>query len=267
MGDSVSFGGIGSVDSPGCREPRPQPVPRESRVGEGLEGCEGLGGDDEQSRLGVEVRRLLRHVGRVDVRDEPRLDPGGRVGAQRLVHHDGAEVGTADADVDDVRDLLAGHTDPLPRPHAVGEGIHRVENRVHVGIDILTIDDERGGLTCRAAQRRVQHRAVLRGVQVHAGKHLGEPLGNAGLLGQPHERGEDLIGDEVLRQVDVQVGERVAQAFDATGVGVEPGAQIRGESGCGIGEGGPGGRGCRIDGCVHRSHATEQSRRSQERQP
>ena len=70
-----------------------------------------------------------------------------------------------------------------------------------------------------------------------------------------------------LRQVDVQVGERVAQAFDATGVGVEPGAQIRGESGCGIGEGGPGGRGCRIDGCVHRSHATEQSRRSQERQP
>ena len=44
-----------------------------------------------------------------------------RVVAQRLVGHHRAEVGAADADVDDVADRLAGVALPLARAHAVAE--------------------------------------------------------------------------------------------------------------------------------------------------
>ena len=137
-----------------------------------------------------------------------RLDAGIRVGLERLVDHHGAEVRPADADVDDVRDLLAGDAPPLARAHPVGERGHRVEHLLHVVIDVLPVDDERGRGAGRPAQRGVQHGAVFGRVDVLAGEHRGVALGDAGLLGELHERGEDLVGDEVLRQVDVQVAER-----------------------------------------------------------
>ena len=45
-----------------------------------------------------------RDVGRVDVGDEPRLEPGLHVRLQRLVDHHRTEVGAADPDVHDGRD-------------------------------------------------------------------------------------------------------------------------------------------------------------------
>ena len=214
--------------APGRREPRPEPVAREAGVGERLEGGEGLRGDDEQRRLGVEVGGLLREVGRVDVRDEPRLDAGVRVGLERLVDHHGAEVRAADADVDDVRHPLAGHARPLAAAHALGERGHPLEHGLHVGVDILPVDDERGLRAGRSAQRGVQDGAILGRVDVLAREHRGVALGDAGLLGQAHERGEDLVGHEVLRQVDVQVGQLMREALDAVGVVVRTSRADRG---------------------------------------
>ena len=251
VGDRVGLRRIRPVDGSGCFEPRPQPVPREAGVGEGLERGEGLRGDDEERRLGVEPLGLLGHVGRVDVRHEPSLDAGIGIWLQRGRDHDRAEVRAADADVDDVGDLLAGHALPFPAAHPVGEGRHAREHLLHVVIDVLSVDDERGLGAGRTPQGGVQHRAVLGRVDVFAGAHRGVALGDTGLFGQLHQRGEDLVGDEVLRQVDMQVGEREAELSDTVIVGGEPAAQIGVErSAVGV-ELSPRGGAGRIDGSSH----------------
>ena len=55
-------------------QPVEQPRPAQPRVGERLEGAEGLAGHDEQRGRRVEPGQLLRRVGRVDVADEPALE-------------------------------------------------------------------------------------------------------------------------------------------------------------------------------------------------
>ncbi len=124
-----------------------------------------------------------------------------------------------------------------------------------VVIDVLPVDDERGGGARGPAQRGVEHRAVLGRVDVLAREHGGVVLGDPGLLGEGDERGEDLIGDEVLRQVYVQVAEREAQALHPTRIGGEPRPQVGGE-GVAVGEElGPGGRGRGVDRSGHDHNA------------
>ena len=77
-------------------------------VGHGLEGGEGLGGDEEEGFVGFEVNDCFGEVGSVDVGDEAEGEIALRVVLESLVGHDGTEVGAADADVDDVLDALAG---------------------------------------------------------------------------------------------------------------------------------------------------------------
>ena len=186
--------------------------------------------------LGIEVRGLLRQVGRVDVGDEQGPDAGIRVRLESFVDHHRAEVRPADADVHDVCHLLAGDAAPLARTHTIREHRHRAEHFVDVVVDVLPVDDERGRGARGAAQRGVEHRAVLGGTDVLAGEHGGVVLGDAGLLGEGDQRGEDLVGDEVLRQVDVQVAERKAEALDPAGAPGEPRPQIGGE-GVAVGRG------------------------------
>ena len=56
-----------------------------------------------------------------------------------------------DADSEDVLDLLAGDTLPLAGADTLGKGVHAVEDLVHVGDDVLAVDDELALLGCRAA--------------------------------------------------------------------------------------------------------------------
>ena len=71
--------------------------------------------------------------------------------AQRLVGHHRAEVGAADADVDDVADRLAGVARPLARAHPLGEGGHPVEHLVHLLDDVDAVDDQRALRGIRSA--------------------------------------------------------------------------------------------------------------------
>ena len=188
VGDSIRLRAASDPSiAPADSRPRPQPVAREARVGQRLEGREGLRRDDEERRLGIEVGRRLRQVGRIDVGDEARLDPGIRIRLKGLVDHDGPEVGAADPDVDDVRHLLAGHALPVTRAHPLGEGGHALEHRLHVGIDVLSVDDERRRSARRTPQRRVEDGAVLGRVDVVAREHRGVVLGDPGLLAEAHE--------------------------------------------------------------------------------
>ena len=150
-----------------------------------------------------------------------------------------------------MRHPLARHALPLAAAHALGEGAHPLDHRLHVGIHILPVDDQCGGRARGSPQRGVEDGAVLGRVDVLAGEHRGVTLGDAGLLGQAHERGHDLVRHEILRQVDVQVGQPVGQAPDPPGILCEPAPQVGGE-GCAMRfELRPGGGGCGIDRSAH----------------
>src|SRR5581483_10340522 len=113
-------------------------------------------------------------VGRVHVGYEAKGEIAPGVGAKRLVRHHRAEVGAADADVDDVADRLAGPAPPLARADALGEGRHTVEHLVDGGHDVLAVDTDVGA--ARRPQGYVQDGAILGHVDLLAGEHRLDPL-------------------------------------------------------------------------------------------
>ena len=117
----------------------------------------------------------------VDVRDEVRPRPV-VVGRQRQRRHHRPEVGAADADVDDVGEPAAVGRGDRARAHAVGEGRHPVEHAVDLGHHVLAVDEDR--LAGAVAQRHVQHRPVLGGVDLRAGEHQVAPLRHAARRGE-----------------------------------------------------------------------------------
>ena len=167
--DGLGAGPLGAVDGARGLQGIEHPCLDLATVGEGLERGEGLGDDDEQGGLRIEALGLLGQVVRVDVGDVAGGDARVGVRLEGLVHHDGAQVGAADADVDHGFDLLAGHTGPLAGTDLVGEGVDAVEHLAHVLDGVLAVDDVLALVFDRAAQRGVQHGAVLGGVDVHAG--------------------------------------------------------------------------------------------------
>ncbi len=185
------------------------------------------------------------------------MDPRVGIGKQGFVDHDRAEVAAPDTDVDHVGDLLARDPAPLSRPHAVGEVAEAVEHLVHVVVDLLPVDDEGGLRAGGATEGRVQHGAVFAGVQVRPAQHVGEALAHAGLVGQRQQSVEHVGGDEVLRQVDVQIAHRARQGAGPIVVGGEPAAQIGLELVAQSGEAGPGGGGGGVDRRSHGSHASD----------
>ena len=180
-----------------------QPGARHAGVGEGLQSGEGLGSDDEQRGLRIQVRCLEVAVRRIDVRNEPAFEAGLPVRQQSLVDHHRSEVGATDADVDHGPDLLAGDPGPLAGAHLVREGEHLVKDRVDVGDDILAVDHQLR--VARQPQRGMQHRTVLGGVDVLASEHRVPATCHVRLLREAQQGRDDVVVDQVLRQVHVQI--------------------------------------------------------------
>src|SRR5215510_11327740 len=122
--------------------------------------------------------------------------------AQSFVGHDGAEVGAADADVDDVTNALTGMSVPLTGADAVGKVRHLVEHGVDMRYDILAIDYYGGSLW--RTQRNVQHRAVLGDVDFVAVEHRVDALAQTALLCELNEQPHCFFGDPVFRVVQIQ---------------------------------------------------------------
>ena len=198
----------------------PRPASDQSRalcgVGHRLQRREGLRRDDEQRLRRIEIADRFGEVGAVDVRDEPERQVAVAVVLERLVGHDRPEVGAADADVDDVADALAGVALPLAAADAVGEVGHLVEHGVDLRHDVLAVHHDRG--VSRRAQRHVQHRAVFRDVDLLAAEHGVDPLAQAGLLRQLQQEPQRLVGDAVLRVVEVEAGGLRRQPLAACGI-------------------------------------------------
>ena len=160
----------------------------------------------------------------VDVGDEPEGEVAVAVEAQRLVRHRRAEVGAADADVDDVADALPGVARPRAAPHRRREGGHAVEHRVHLGDDVLAVDDDRR--RARRAQRHVQHRTLLGDVDLLAAEHGVDARAQPRLLGEREQQPQGLVGDAVLRVVEVEPRGGRGQALAAPGIAREEAAQV-----------------------------------------
>ena len=145
-----------------------------------------------------------------------------------LIGHHRAEIRATNADVDDVLDALAGVALPRTRAHLLGKHAHPVERRVNLCNDVLTVDFER--CVARKAQRRVEHRSVLRDIDVITAEHRRSAARKIALLCQLKEQRQGLGRDAILRVVQEQsdglgskrlaarwvIGELVAQvqAFD-----------------------------------------------------
>ncbi len=124
---------------------------------------------------------------------------------ERLGHHHRPEVGTADADVDNVLHGLAGVALPLARAHLVRERLHVVENALDIA-DALLLDVPATLRHRRVAESNVKHGAALGGVDVLALEHLVAELLNVGLTGEAKEGAENLVIDKVLGVVEENVG-------------------------------------------------------------
>ena len=133
-----------------------------------------------------------------------------------LVRHHRAEVGTADADVDDVADGFAGVALPRAAADAVGKTGHLVEHGVDLGHDVLAIHED--GRASGRAQGHVQHGAVFCEVDFLAAEHGLHALAQVGFPRQLNQQLEGLVGDAVLRIIQEQAGRFRRQAFAALGI-------------------------------------------------
>ena len=145
--------------------------------------------------------------------------------AQRLVGHHRAEVGAADADVDDVADRLAGVARPLAR-----SGPARRSRAIRSSVSCTSLDhvdavDDQRALA-RHPQRHVEDGAVLGDVDVLAGEHRFAALLDPALAGELAEQDQRLVGDPVLGEVEVEAGAVGDQPLAALGVLGEEVAQV-----------------------------------------
>jgi len=85
-----------------------QPSASALGVGHRFQRREGLRRDDEKGFRRMRSRVASTKIGAVNVRDEAKRHRALAVVLERLIRHDRAEVGAADADVDDIANALAG---------------------------------------------------------------------------------------------------------------------------------------------------------------
>ncbi len=185
-------------------EPLERPFARAMRISHRLERREGLGGDDEQRFRRIEIARRLDEIGAVDIGDEAERAAAVAVVFERLVGHRRSEIGAADADIHDGADRLAGVAGPSAAAHAFGERGHLVEHRMHLRHHVLAVDHDRGA--SRRAQRDVQHGPVLGDVDLLAVEHRVDAGAQPGSLRELDEKRERLVGDAVLRVVEIDAG-------------------------------------------------------------
>ena len=93
------------------------------------------------------------------------------------------------------------------------------------GHDVLAVDHDRRA--ARRAQRHVQHGALLGDVDLLAPEHRVDAPAQVALVGELQEQLQRLVGDAVLRVVEVEPGALDGEALAAAGIVGEELAQVR----------------------------------------
>ena len=166
------------------------------RVGHGFLRGEGFGRDNEEGFGGIQPPQRFGQVGAVDVGYKYHMEGALAVALERLVGHHRTEVGTADANIDDILNGLAGMAFPVAGTNLIGKGLHLLEHGMHLRDDILAINLDHGILW--RTQRHVQDGAVFGGVYFFAGEHRFDPRLQVGGFGQAEQKFHRFGRDAVL---------------------------------------------------------------------
>jgi hypothetical protein len=193
---------------------REEPLLGTIRISESFLGGEGLTGDDEEGGFGVAFSQDLGEMTAVDIATKVGSDSGpcASIEAEGLGDHDWAEIGAADADVDDGIDGLVGVSLMGARSDGLAEDPDMVEDGLDfrdaffVGPVALV-----GGIT----ESHMEHGAFLAGVDMFSRKHLVPRFGHPGLLGKFQELLPYLLVDQVLGIVQQDARLRIRR-FEAS---------------------------------------------------
>eukprot|EP00128_Syssomonas_multiformis_P005248 Colp12_sorted_trinity150504_noHs@27928 len=189
-------------------------------VCDGLLGSESLGGNDEQSSLGVELAENLGKVGTIDIAHKVNIQVTLRERLESLRDHDWSEIRTADTNVNDVSNGLAGVSLPGARANSLSECSHLGENSIHVGHDVLAIDKD--GTVGTVAESYVKDSAALSEIDLLTSKHLITPFLKTSLTGKIQEELKSLLCHYVLGEIDKELAirsvERSAKLLKAVGI-------------------------------------------------
>jgi hypothetical protein len=111
---------------------------------------------------------------------------------------------------------------------------------VDVVVDVLPVEHQARCRVRRATQRGVKHRPAFRDVDPLSGEHRAATLLEPDLAAELDEGSEDVVGQEVLRQVDVQVGALERKPLRPCGISGKPGTKVRLQCGRRAGQSAPG---------------------------
>ena len=120
-----------------------QPFAAGSGIGKRFNGRKGLGRNDKQRRLGINLVQNLGTGRSVNIGNEIAVDILGPVFAQSLAGHNRPQVRTADAYIDDIGQLFAGLPLKLAETHRVGKFLHLRQNFVNLRHDVFAVNVNR----------------------------------------------------------------------------------------------------------------------------
>ena len=198
-----------------------EPFARDAGVEQGLCRAEGFGDDDDERGRGFAQREHVIQLSRVDVRHKVHA----RQSAWRAERCDckaRAEVRAADADVDHVGDRFAAGTARLAAAQGQCDGLHQRQSGARF---------RQGARRAAAAQGGVQHGAVLACIDGVAGEHARAPAFDITRSRQIEQQCDGLVGDAVLRIVQMQRAGIESESGAARGVGGEQITQMHGAHG------------------------------------
>ena len=175
------------------------------RIGHRFECCERLRANDEQRLFRIEFAGQVGKLGPVDVRHAVEAHALFPVGPQCAARHHRPQVRSADTNIDDVGQLLAGAAGDLARVHAVDEFLHPGKHFP----DLANAGRlQRHGVGDFRTQRNVQHRAVFRLVDTLTGEHRSNCMRYVGISRQAREQLTCRCVDMVLGVVEGEIASR-----------------------------------------------------------
>ena len=151
-----------------------QPVATGARVGQRFNRRKGLGRNDKQRFLRVNLPQNFRTRRAVNVGDKIAVDVFRPVFLERRRYHIRPQIRPADADVDDVGELFARCALKRPAAHRVRKFFHLRLHAQDFRHNVNAVDRYRPAR--KIAQRRMQHRAVFGNVDFLARKHILNPV-------------------------------------------------------------------------------------------
>ena len=173
-----------------------QPFAAGFGIGQRLNRCKGLWWNDKQGCFRIDFVQNFATGSSVNVGNEITVKVFSPIFAQCFGCHFRPQIRSSDADVYDIRQLLAGLPRKLSQPYGFRKLAHFSQYRIDFRHHVLAVDINR----CIAAvtQGNVQNRAMFGNVNSFAAKHLFDFLIKFALFGQSQQIFHGTVIDTVF---------------------------------------------------------------------